>query len=102
MFCRFEFMNKGRRNELRELHYQKRLKNYRIKDDSKGNFHAFKTTGKPCSCFVCQQPEHNYNRSIIKQATRTKINTELTYQGEGGEDDKAWEIFCNQMCEETF
>ena len=61
-------MNKGRRNELRELHYRRRLKNYRIQDDTKGNFHAFKTTGKPCSGICCQQPENNYNRAKMKQS----------------------------------
>lgn len=60
-------MNKGLRNELRQSHYRKRLRNYGIKDDTKGNFHAFKTTGQPCSGTCCQQPEDNYNRAKVKE-----------------------------------
>ena len=85
-------MNKGRRNELRDLHYQRRLRNYGIKDDAKGNFHAFKTTGKPCSGTCCQQPEHEYHRAKVNQSLQLEIAAELTYQGEGGEDDKAWDL----------
>ena len=59
-------MNKGRRKELLDNHYKRRLRNYRISDDTKGNFHAFKTTGKPCSGICCQQPENNYHRSKHK------------------------------------
>jgi hypothetical protein len=31
----------------------------------------------------------------------TTIQDELTYQGEGGEDDKAWDIFYSTMCPDS-
>lgn len=92
-------MNKGRRNELRELHYKRRLLNYGIKDDSAGNFHAFKTTGKPCSCYACSQPESRYNRSQFRQEVRRILTKELTYEGDGGEESKALDIFCDMQQE---
>jgi hypothetical protein len=55
--------NKGRRHELKMLHYKRRLKNYRISkeqaDNPKNNFFAFRSHGKPCSCWCCRRPKYN-------------------------------------------
>lgn len=70
-------MNKGRRNEIKQLKYKRRIKRLRIPDtlmhqalvNPKGdqyNFTSFKTTSNPCSCGVCQQPEQAYNRGKEK------------------------------------
>lgn len=53
-------MNKGRRNELKKLKFKKRLKQLGLKE-GEGNFHAYKSHGKPCSCGVCKKPK--YKRS---------------------------------------
>lgn len=45
-------MNKARRQELAKLKQKQRLKNYGLEDD--GKQHVFKSTGKPCSCFLCK------------------------------------------------
>jgi len=58
-------MNKVRRFELKMLHYKRRLKKYGIKDDSAGNHYAFRSHGKPCSCWVCRSDK--YNRAGEKQ-----------------------------------
>ena len=42
-------MNKGRRNELTQLKYKKRLKLYNCKQ-----WFALKSHGKPCSCSMCR------------------------------------------------
>lgn len=44
-------MNKARRNELAKLKQKKRKEIYGLKEDG---HHYLKSTGKPCSCFVCQ------------------------------------------------
>lgn len=64
-------MNKGRRNELRKLKYQRRMRNFGyspftpIKEGNQ-NFTGFVNHGSPCSCSVCQQPEDSYNRAKQK------------------------------------
>lgn len=68
-------MNKARRNELKQLKYKRRLKiigqcNAETLANPKGeryNFTGFKTSGKPCSCYACQQIEDSYNRAKIKR-----------------------------------
>jgi len=47
--------NKGRRNEMTELKFKKRLKLYGLdlNTEVKHNFYAFKSTGSPCSCPMC-------------------------------------------------
>ena len=61
-------MNKARRNELRQLKYQRRLKNLGLKElDPNRNYHGYKDQGKPCSCFICQPPDRNYNRAKEKR-----------------------------------
>lgn len=77
-------MNKARRHELKMLKYKRRLRNYRIKEHEpllkyhqdggsdisvspKQNLFAFRSTGKPCSCAACQQPDDAYNRAKEKR-----------------------------------
>lgn len=75
--------NKGRRNELRELKYRRRLRNYRLKDNGEGSYYCYKTTGNPCSCAICQQPEQNYQRAKQKQQLHKIINSEIAYANTG-------------------
>ena len=72
-------MNKARRHELKMLKYKQRLKKYRIKDDSKGKFFSFRSHGKPCSCYACQQVEEKYNRAKEKRNIPKQIEFELNY-----------------------
>ncbi len=59
-------MNKARRNELRQLKYQRRLKNLGLKEtDPNSNYHGFKDQGKPCSCIFCQ-PKGKHDRAKEK------------------------------------
>jgi hypothetical protein len=58
-------MNKGRRNELKQLHYKRRRRIWRIPPNQSAHF--LKTTGKPCSCWACQPPDENYNRAKEKR-----------------------------------
>lgn len=48
-------MNKGRRNELKELKYKKRLAMYGLK---RGDFTALKSHGAPCSCSICRSDKY--------------------------------------------
>lgn len=60
-------MNKGRRNELKQLKYFKRLKNLRLNPNApNSNFHAFKSHGKPCSCWLCRGTKFRDERSKNK------------------------------------
>jgi hypothetical protein len=54
-------MNKGRREELTQLKFKKRLKQLGL-NKSEGNFYCYKTNGKPCSCSVCSPKK--YSRKI--------------------------------------
>lgn len=60
-------MNKLRRNELKRLHFVRRLKNLRISKEEllnpNNNFHSFKSHGKPCSCWCCSPLDSKYNRA---------------------------------------
>ncbi len=71
-------MNKKRRNELNQLKFKKRLKNYGFTEEDvknpTNNLWAFKTTGKPCSCYACQQKEDEYNRAKQKVTDRELTN----------------------------
>lgn len=67
-------MNKGRRMELKMLHFKRRLKIYRAKSNSikeylRGNstycdYNALRTSGKPCSCSCCSP--YKYDRAKEK------------------------------------
>jgi hypothetical protein len=60
-------MNKGERQRITRLKFIKRLKLLRNKLEPlreghlEGNFYAFKTTGTPCSCFLCRREKYNRN-----------------------------------------
>ena len=58
---------------------------YKIKDESIGNFYAFRSHGKPCSCFLCRNSK--YNRANEKLNLFKFIASEtldLTQRGFGG------------------
>ena len=38
-------------------HYRKRLRKYGLKEEDE--HHVFRTTGKPCSCFICKNEKYN-------------------------------------------
>lgn len=46
-------MNKAERQRIKIVKYKRRLRDYQILDDSKGNFYALRSHGKPCSCNLC-------------------------------------------------
>lgn len=90
-------MNKARRHELKMLKYKRRLKNLGLKENPNSNFHAYRSHGSPCSCYMCS---HNkYSRETEKKTLKREIEFDLSYQGEGGEDDKSHEILCRNMYE---
>ncbi len=47
-------MNKGKRNEIANLKYKKRLKIYNLKE---GNY-ILKSHGVICSCFMCKDEKY--------------------------------------------
>lgn len=47
-------MNKGRRNEIEQAKWEKRLKNLNIPISDKEKFTCYKSQGKPCSCDLCK------------------------------------------------
>jgi hypothetical protein len=59
-------MNKGLRHQIKMLHYKKRLRIYRVRDDSKGNYYALRHHSTPCSCMFCSRPDLKYNRAKEK------------------------------------
>ena len=46
-------MDKKRRFELKMLKFKRRLTQLGLLF-KEGNFHCYKTTGKPCSCYMCK------------------------------------------------
>lgn len=64
-------INKARRQELTMLKYKKRLKQLRLKESPIANYYAYKSHGKPCSCWACQ-PKGKYNRAKSKQGWSDK------------------------------
>jgi hypothetical protein len=63
-------MNKGRRQELTNLKFKKRLDQLGLKK-SDGNMYAFKSHGKPCSCCFCSGVK--YKRSEFKVRTKEEL-----------------------------
>lgn len=45
-------MDKKRRFELKMLKFKKRLKQLGL-TTKEGNFNCYRTTGQPCSCYMC-------------------------------------------------
>lgn len=68
-------MNKGRRHELKQLKYKRRLKMIGASSaetlaNPKGhkyNYTGYKNSSNPCSCYACQQVEENYNRAKVNR-----------------------------------
>lgn len=73
--------NKGERQRKTRLKYKKRLKNLGLKENE-GNFHCYKSTGKPCSCYLCS-PE-KYDRT--EKHKKTISSYELDEKFDNGED----------------
>lgn len=95
-------MNKARRHELKMLKYKKRLEiigllSEKTLKNPKGvgnhdipyNLTGYRNSGKPCSCYACQQPEDPYNRAQNKQRTYKELIEELSVDpfDESIEDD---------------
>lgn len=66
-------MNKGRRHELKMLKHKKRLKNYRLEGET-GNFYAFRSHGKPCSCALCSPGK------VLTNGVKKKEQNETCFQ----------------------
>jgi hypothetical protein len=56
-------MNKGRRNELRDLKWKRRLKNLGLIKEDKKSFICYRDQGKPCSCSICRNQKYNRAKS---------------------------------------
>jgi len=54
-------MDKARRFELKMLKFTKRLKQLRL-TIKEGNFNSYRTTGQPCSCYMCSP--YKFSRKI--------------------------------------
>ncbi len=67
--------NKGRRTELTNLKFQKRLKRLGLKAD-KSKYYCYKHQSVPCSCPVCQ-PEKFSRKKKHKDETGKVLNWEL-------------------------
>ncbi len=71
-------MNKGRRQELKQLKYKKRLRQLGLYEESREknprgdnyNLTCYKTTGKPCSCYMCSYKK--YDRAKVKNGRDMK------------------------------
>jgi hypothetical protein len=57
IFGWFDMISRERVKQM-FTHYRKRLKKYGLKEED-GNVHAFRTTGKPCSCFACRGEKYS-------------------------------------------
>ena len=88
-------MNKARRHELKMLKYKRRLNNLGLKESPNSNFHAYRSHGSPCSCFACSGVK--YSRAKANNEVKKEVEFDLSYQGEGGQDDLAHEILCRNM-----
>lgn len=52
--------NKGRRNELTRLKYEKRLKMYGLKPSDQNT--VLKSHSVPCSCGLCRSEKYRYTK----------------------------------------
>jgi hypothetical protein len=68
-------MNKGRRNQLTRLKYKKRLKNLGLKETD-GNYHCYKSTGKPCSCPMCSPEKYDRTEKHKNKDIKDELNEE--------------------------
>ncbi len=51
-------MNKRERFRIKMLKYKKRLKVLGINEVEYENLYAYRSHGKPCSCFLCRSGKH--------------------------------------------
>ena len=58
--------NKGRREELTKLKFKKRLKQLDLKKED-GNLYCYKSTGKPCSCYMCSNDKYKRKKKKIDE-----------------------------------
>lgn len=58
-------MNKKERQNLKETKYKKRLRQLGL-ENQKGNFFAYKSHGKPCSCKWCRDSKYRETRRTEK------------------------------------
>lgn len=63
-------MNKFERRLKGFYKYKKRLKNYSLTAEEN---HILKTTGKPCSCFMCSPKEEKGKYKLSKQKPHHSI-----------------------------
>jgi len=61
-------MNKGRRQELKMLKYKRRIGRMRLQGLPANALYAYRSHGKPCSCFCCRSLK--YSRSKEKTGAR--------------------------------
>lgn len=62
-------MDKGRRHELKMLHFKRRMKKMRpLVVKAGGNYYAYRSHSTPCSCWCCGSLK--YSRSKEKQGAR--------------------------------
>lgn len=54
-------MNKKERRQKQFYKLKKRLQNfkYKLEDLLEHNLYVFKTTGKPCSCYICSGKKYS-------------------------------------------
>jgi hypothetical protein len=71
-------INKGRRHELKMLKFRTRLKNYGL-SESKANTHAFRSTGKACSCYLCSTSKYKETGLKKKQSKEVKFEMENSF-----------------------
>lgn len=60
-------MNKAMRHQVKMRKFKKRLVVLNLHKEE-GSFHAYITSGKPCSCFMCSPLK--YNRAQVKKGAR--------------------------------
>jgi len=73
-------INKGRRQELTQLKFKKRLELRGLKPED-GKFHAFKSHSAPCSCWACRglkyreadRAKNKFVTDKIKQSKRDDL-----------------------------
>jgi hypothetical protein len=61
-------MNKGRRQELKMLKYKRRIGRMRLQGLPANALYAYRSHGKPCSCFVCRGLK--YDRAKERERAR--------------------------------
>jgi hypothetical protein len=66
-------MNKGRKQELTSLKFKNRIQRIGI-GATEANLWAYKSHGKPCSCFICRNPKYrNTKRPLDTKVERDFI-----------------------------